>query len=130
MANEQEIRSIGLFLRRLRKRRNFTVSTAGRESGLGHSLISRFESGDRQPRPNHIQALAKAYGVDQGVLLLSAGYLKLPGFDQLLEHPVSSDTIDDLLSGAEPEEKRELVRHLATIRLTRPMMEDLLPRND
>ena len=70
--------------------------------------------------------MATAYQVNPNTLLARAGYLQLPGLQSLLDSPPSESELNDLLIGASHDEKRELMKHLAAIRTTALILEDLM----
>lgn len=64
-------------LTRYRTRRRLSQAAVGRACGLDHSLISRYERGERTPGRAATLALADALALTDGerdLLLLSAGY--------------------------------------------------------
>ena len=101
----------------LRSIRTVSLAEAERRSGIGKSRISDFERGNRYPTPGHLVRLAQAYGVDRMILLLYADFLQLPGFEALIQEAQEENGLDRLLQGANLEEKREMAKHLATIRM-------------
>ena len=115
------------YLRHLRDKQGVSQSRVSSLTGLDKSLISRFETGDRTPSPDQLVRLAGAYEVDRNFMLMSAGLLELPGFEVLTQDSTSEDKLDALLTGAKLEEKRELVKHLAALRTTSPIVDELIP---
>ena len=103
-----------MFLREIRG--TMTLRAAGDLSGINWSRISDFERGKRSPRPEHLVALAQAYGVDRHFVLLYADLLGLPGFDLLLGGSDEESALGNLLNAASVAEKRQLVKLLASIR--------------
>ena len=75
--------------------------------------------------------IAKAYDLDFHLVLLQAKVVELPGFDKLMERaaeqqaPTVAD-LDMLLTSASEREKRELVKYLAALRVTSPMLDGLM----
>lgn len=56
-------------IKRLRDDLGWTQAQLAEESGLSQETISRYEGGHMEPRLDALRALAKAFGVDAGVLL-------------------------------------------------------------
>lgn len=44
--------------------------------GVGQQTVSRWESGDAVPRPRTVREIASVLGLDAGLLLVKAGYLR------------------------------------------------------
>ena len=59
----QALATVGPRLRALRQRRDTTLATLSRETGISVSTLSRLESGDRRPTLELLLPLAKAHGV-------------------------------------------------------------------
>ncbi len=55
--------AVGPRLRRLRQRRDLTLSDLAQETGLSMSTLSRLEAGLRLPTLEQLLPLARAYGV-------------------------------------------------------------------
>lgn len=71
-----DLQQLGTALRRERLRGGMTVRQAATASGMTASTVSRLETGHIDgPRPEHLQALARAYGADIEDLYALAGYL-------------------------------------------------------
>lgn len=69
--------AFAVLLARYRTRRRLSQAALGRAAGLDHSLISRYESGERTPERATTLALADALALTDGerdLLLLAAGY--------------------------------------------------------
>jgi transcriptional regulator with XRE-family HTH domain len=67
----------GKLLRQLRLERGISQAELGRGIGLGHSIVSRYETGERTPRRRTIAAIADALGLDSPermALFRAAGY--------------------------------------------------------
>jgi transcriptional regulator with XRE-family HTH domain len=67
----------GKLLRQLRLERGISQAELGSRTGLGHSIVSRFESGERQPRRRTVEAIAEALGLEptqRMALFRAAGY--------------------------------------------------------
>ena len=67
----------GKLLRRLRLERSISQAELGRRTGLGHSIVSRYETGERVPRRRTVAALADALELDSReriALFRAAGY--------------------------------------------------------
>ena len=68
----------GKLLRQLRLERCLSQAELGRRTGLGHSIISRYETGERLPRRRTLAAIADALGLeppDRVTLFAAAGYV-------------------------------------------------------
>ena len=128
MVHPRRYRVLGTHLRLVREQtpQRLSVRRAATAAGMDHSVLSRFESGERKPQPEHLRALADAYGAPPEWLLLQAGVMELPGFEELLQAGGDADALDRLFLAANIEEKRELARHLAALRTTGPLIDSLL----
>lgn len=63
-------------LRRERARSGMTVRQLAEASGIHPATVSRLESGQiAKPQPDHLQRLARAFGIDVEDLYATAGYL-------------------------------------------------------
>ncbi len=79
-----DLQQLGNALRAGRTRAGWTVREAAEHSGLVPSTLSRLESGQIDtPRPEHLQRLARAYGVDIEDYYALAGYLMPEGLPEL-----------------------------------------------
>lgn len=118
-----KVPDLALFLTEIRG--PMTFREAGKRAGIYWTHINDFERGRRTPSRSQLTALAQAYGVDRhGVdrhfVLLYADFLRLPGFESLLGEPDEESALTQLLQAASIEEKRQLIKHLASIRLMPP----------
>lgn len=109
----------------MRKDAGLTQAKVQEITGIDAPRISRFERGIRSPDSDHLVNLAKAYGVDRHVLLFRAGIVELPGFGVLLEGTDETEALDRILSSATVEERRELAKHLARIRIAAPLVDEV-----
>jgi GTP cyclohydrolase IB len=62
----------GAWLRENRQARDMTQQQLATRLGLSGSLVSRIESGERPPRPEHLRALAVAWSMDPRMVQLRA----------------------------------------------------------
>lgn len=85
-------------------------------AGLAGSTVSRFESGERTPRPEQLALLAEAYRVDRHFLLLYADILEFPGFELLKGEPDEEYALGELLKETTINERRLLIKYLAGLR--------------
>ena len=99
-------------------------------SRVDHSEVSKFERGLHTPSPQHLRALADAYGVDRHFVLLYAGYLELPGFEVLLSAGDEQSALDLLFKEASRDERRVLAKHLAWLRMGVPMIDEVFARRE
>lgn len=126
---------LGRFLKSLRRSARLTQKDAARVLDCSDTLISRFEKGKRTPNPPQLATLARAYGVDRHFVLLRAGVLELPGFEEMLRHSEHREALEralefasqpggggQLLSGATAEERRQVARFLAWLRFPSPVL--------
>lgn len=118
------------FLRRIRERKNISQSEAARRTGINKSVISRYESGERIPNPAHLVLLAEAYETDRHFVLLHAGIVELIGFEMLTLEAEAEDSFDQLLASATLDEKRQLIKYLASIRMTSPLIDEFFENED
>ncbi len=58
-----DAQTFGNELRKLRSERGLTLVAVAVLVGVDFSTVSRWESGDRTPTPQHVVTLAKALGV-------------------------------------------------------------------
>ena len=105
---------------------DLTVREAERRSGFNRGTISALESGRRTATPVYLIGLAAVYGVDRLFVLMHAGLVELPGFERLVQEAQSVAALDDLLTSATREEKLALAKHLASLRITSPWVDQLL----
>src|ERR1700712_4268203 len=72
----QEQNELSQVLRRERSRTNMTVRDLAEATGISSSTISRLETGEIvAPKPQQLQQLARALGIDVEELYATAGYL-------------------------------------------------------
>jgi transcriptional regulator with XRE-family HTH domain len=72
----RDLRQLGGLLKRERERAGLTVRQLADAAGLVPSTISRLETGFiATPKPDHLQKLAQALGIDVEELYAAAGYL-------------------------------------------------------
>ncbi len=127
MAPPRRYRVLGAHLRRVREEQTvLSLREAATAARLDQSVLSRLETGERKAQAHHLLALARAYAVPSNWLLLQAGIMEIPGFEELLKAPDAVAALDQLLLRASIEEKRELARHLAALRTTAPLIDSLL----
>lgn len=105
------------FLKELRLRSGLNQNAVG---GLDKSQVSRFEKGDRTPKPEQLVLLAEAYGVDRHFLLLYADFLELPGFELLRGEFEEEHALGELLQETTVDERRLLIKYLAGLRSSKP----------
>ncbi|MEE2789090.1 MAG: helix-turn-helix transcriptional regulator [Myxococcota bacterium] len=90
----------GDWLKMLRQQRKLNQSALAARCGMTASYLSRVESGDRQPSPEHVHALARALGVDSVDAQLRAGIIPthimqaIQGDPQRLRRAFSMEDID------------------------------------
>ena len=121
-------RKLPEFLKWLRRRSELSIREAAERSELNRGTISQLENGKRPATPDYLAALAAAYQVDRHYVLLYAGIIELPGFEILMEETEESCALDRLLAQANLDEKRQLAKHLASLRMTSPLMDELYAR--
>ena len=74
-----DLQQLGSLLKRERERAGMTVRQLADAAGLVASTVSRLETGFiATPRPEHLQRLARALGIDVEQMYLTLGYLE-PG---------------------------------------------------
>ena len=72
----RDLRQLGSVLKRERERAGLTVRQLADAAGLVPSTVSRLETGFiATPKPDHLQKLALALGIDVEELYEAAGYL-------------------------------------------------------
>jgi transcriptional regulator with XRE-family HTH domain len=72
----RDLQQLGSLLKRERERAGMTVRQLADAAGLVPSTVSRLETGFiATPRPEHLQRLAHALGIDVEELYVAAGYL-------------------------------------------------------
>lgn len=90
-------------LRHERARAGLTIRQLASASGLTPATVSRLESGQiAKPQPDHLQRLARAFGIDVEELYATAGYLAVSGLPELAPYlrakygltPEKADEID------------------------------------
>lgn len=68
--------NFGLYMKKLREERKFSVRQLALKAGVSAAQISRMETGERgTPRPETIKKLAIALNVDYEHLMKKAGYI-------------------------------------------------------
>jgi transcriptional regulator with XRE-family HTH domain len=71
----RDLQQLGDLIKAERHRAGWTVRQLADEAGLVASTVSRLENGlIAEPRPTHLQRLARALGIDAEELYLAAGY--------------------------------------------------------
>ena len=121
-------RDLPQFLRRLRQLAGLSLRQAQSKSGLARGTISKLENGKLSASPSYLTLLAQAYGVDRNFVLMHAGIVQLPGFEVLMRDVVTITALDDLLQSATLEEKRQLAKYLASLRMTSPLVDEFFDR--
>jgi transcriptional regulator with XRE-family HTH domain len=72
----RDLQQLGGLIKRERERAGMTVRQLADTSGMVASTVSRLENGlIAEPRPNHLQRLAQALGIDVEELYVAAGHL-------------------------------------------------------
>jgi transcriptional regulator with XRE-family HTH domain len=72
----RDLQQLGSLLKRERERAGMTVRQLADAAGLVPSTVSRLETGFiATPRPEHLQRLAAALGIDAEELYVTVGYL-------------------------------------------------------
>lgn len=61
--------------------------------GVGQQTVSRWESGNAVPRPRTVREIASVLGLDAGLLLVKAGYLRPNEMPDSVEGPGQLDRI-------------------------------------
>lgn len=122
------IDDLGRFLRKMREDAGLTQTQVQKLTGIDSPRISRFERGNRVPDPGQLVNLANAYGVDRHFVLLRAGIVELPGFESLIDEAEEAVALDKIFSEATLEERRELAKHLARIRIASPLVDAVFGR--
>jgi putative transcriptional regulator len=70
-----DVQQLSAILRRERERAGLTVRELAEAAGLVASTVSRLETGlVAEPRPSHLQALARALGIEVEELYVPVGY--------------------------------------------------------
>jgi len=129
MATPENIQ-LGIFLRKARIEilPRMTQRAAATASGMNATLLSKFEAGERRPSPEQLERLAITYRVTPLFALGKAGYLKFPGFEDLLldldnlSNPTSSEmkkALLRLIDDASDDEVQMLMSQMIGVRLTR-----------
>ena len=116
---------LGRFLRKMREDAGLTQAEAEALTGIDAPRISRFERGVRTPDAGHLVSLANAYEVDRHFVLLRAGIVQLPGFDILMGEAEEVVALDRLFAEATADERRELAKHLAWLRIASPLVDEV-----
>lgn len=79
-----DLQQLGTQLRSRREQAGLSLRAAAERSGLVASTVFRLEAGKIDgPRPEHLQALARAYSVDVEDMYALAGYLMPEGLPEL-----------------------------------------------
>ena len=120
-------KKLGVYLKHLREGARMSLRDAETKCGINYSLICRIERGQVVANPSQLELFAKGYRVEKNFVLLQAGVVELSGFSKLMRaaSPTSGD-LDAILKSTTEAEKRELVKHLAALRFTSPMLDRLL----
>lgn len=74
-AAESEPTTLGAYIRAIRERAGLSQRQLASLAGFHHSMLARLESGEvaEQPKPENLQRLADALGIDSGDLLAFLG---------------------------------------------------------
>lgn len=102
------------YLTKARSEAKLTQDMAGKKIGKDKAFICRLERSSKTPPPHVIRALAGIYDIPPDKLLKKAGYKELPLLD-VIKRPESSP--DMILDNVTADEKRELKRYLAFMRI-------------
>ncbi len=79
-----DLQQLGTELRARREQTGMSLRGAAERSGLVPSTLSRLEAGKiDSPRVEHLQAIARAYGIDVEDFYALAGYLMPEGLPEL-----------------------------------------------
>lgn len=80
----RDLQQVSSLLKRERERAGFTVRDLAKAAGLVPSTVSRLESGlIGSPKPDQLQRLAGALGIDVEELYAAAGYMAPSGLPAL-----------------------------------------------
>ena len=109
---------IAKYLTDRRKDLGLTQKEAAKKIGKERSYLCAFERGKRRPPPHILRALAGIYDILPEDLLKKAGLIELPLLDAIR---TPDEVSDNILSDTTEEERRELKRYLAFLRLGHPV---------
>lgn len=93
---DQDPQDFSSILKRERVRAGLTVRDLAQAAGLVPSTVSRLESGlIGSPKPDHLQRLANALGIDVEELYAAAGYMVPSGLPELRPYLRAKYGIDE-----------------------------------
>ena len=91
---------LGVYLKKLREKQALLVREAAAALEVDPSLLSRWESGDRLPTPEHIRNLARGYGVS--VQELEAKRIAQKFLNENGDNPALEDALIAIRENAPP----------------------------
>jgi len=95
----------------LRKRRqsipNLTIGKLSLLTGLSRTIISRYETGQRNPSPSALKKLAMHLKVDYKYLLYIAGYLDDKDWEAISSYEIR-EPVEEYVPSLSPEEEKLL----------------------
>jgi len=106
--------NLTVYLTNARSEAKLTQDKAGKMIGKDKSFICRLERSTKTPPPHILRALAGIYDIPPDKMLRKAGYKEMPLLNVIKEPDDAPDTI---LYSITDNEKRELKRYLAFMRI-------------
>lgn len=108
LSEEQTLTStIGIRLRELREKRDISQRQLARQLHCSHSLVSRWETGDRTPRPEEVRKCDEMLGANGALIKAQAGDTMMIGTPDPAEY---QDLLDDFRSSGQQRPPRELYK--------------------
>lgn len=97
----------------IRKGNGLSQHSFAKQTGINHSLVSRYESGERQPARETIETIAYSLGLsraDRVTLMLSAGFVP----EGIAQSPDLIDALAAVICAYEGRPTRRTVRRKET----------------
>jgi transcriptional regulator with XRE-family HTH domain len=96
----RDLQQLGALIKAERHRAGWTVRELADAAGLVASTVSRLENGHiAEPRPNHLQRLAQALGIDVEELYVAAGHLTAGALPELRTYLRAKYGLSDYQAG-------------------------------
>ncbi|MDB5054609.1 MAG: transcriptional regulator [Bacilli bacterium] len=103
-------------LTKIRESRGFTVNQLAMYSGISSASISRYESGERNPKPESVKKLSEALKYSYEELMKLAGHLEKSKEDYPIEETKldkeRKDMVDLIINIQDPVKKQQAIAYL------------------
>lgn len=101
-------------LKKLRKDRHYTQKELAKIAGVSKIYINLLENGKRKPSDKIITKLCKVLNVEENILLITIGKIKMDIFGALA---IKKENAPEFLTKLSDEEWKELINYLAYMKI-------------